>query len=301
MKDSDDKEHRISNLKNLINNVNEEEDDSFEDIEEDSELINYLNEDTTDYEVLGINDEYIYHPNNNDEEDVNLEDNNINEDYIIKTPKTEDIEENGFSELEELEDLNLDFTSEISENFDNVIHAKIGGKPILAIISTILGIILIIISLIIFESRSDRVIDNVVSGESNFLFIIFLAIGLLLLIYGILKLFNIKHPFGNITESIDSIEKETKPKEDKKEPVKTVPKSKQPIDRNAYKIGEFNIEDLKVSHKKPNKTKEKNEDESGLISKEIEEIEYEKAKLDGESIDEIFAEIDDELPDSEKK
>ena len=306
MKDSDDKEHRISNLKNLIDNMNEDEDaESIDELEEDSELIDYLNEDRTDYDVLGIDDEYIYHPEDGEDNAVNLEENPIDESYIINTPKTEDVEDTGFSELEELEELGLDFTNDISENFDNVINAKIAGKPILGIISTVLGIIFIILSIFVFQSRSERIIDNVVSGESNFLFIIFIAIGLFLLVYGIFRLFNLNNPFGNISASIDSIEKDNlKKKEVKKEEpeIKTVPQSKEPIDKDSYKIGEFKIDDLKVNFKKLKKEEvSEKSTEPGLITKEIEEIEYEQAKLDGESIDEIFAEIDDELSDSDKK
>ena len=63
MKDSKEKEHRISNLKNMINNVkedNDEKDLEYDDIEEDSELINYLNEETINYDELEIDDEFIY-------------------------------------------------------------------------------------------------------------------------------------------------------------------------------------------------------------------------------------------------
>ena len=304
MTDSGEKEHRISNLKNLINNMNEEDDESFEDIEEDSELIEYLNEDTTDYDVLGIDDEFIYRPSDDDETPVNLEENPIDENYIINTPKTDEGEDGDVSELEELEDLNLDFSSDISENFDNVINAQIAGKPLLGIVSSILGVIFIIISFFIFQSRSERIIDNVVSGESNFLFIIFLFIGLLMLIFGIFKLLGLHNPLESITTRIDSVEKEsTSKKAEKETPVKTVPKSKEPINRESYKIGEFKMDDLKVSFKKPENHDEKEivKKQSGLITKEIEEIENEQAKLDGESIDDIFAEIDDELPDSDKK
>ena len=304
MTDSGEKEHRISNLKNLINNMNEEDDESFEDIEEDSELIEYLNEDTTDYDVLEIDDEFIYRPNDDSETPVNLEENPIDENYIINTPKTDDGEDDDVSELEELEDLNLDFSSDISENFDNVINAQIAGKPLLGIVSSILGVIFIIISFFIFQSRSERIIDNVVSGESNFLFIIFLFIGLLMLIFGIFKLLGLHNPLESITTRIDSVEKEsTSKKAEKETPVKTIPKSKEPINRDSYKIGEFKMDDLKVSFKKPENHDEKEivKKQSGLITKEIEEIENEQAKLDGESIDDIFAEIDDELPDSDKK
>ena len=294
MKDSKEKEHRISNLKNMINNVKddgeEEKEDSFDDIEEDSELINYLNEDTIDYDTLGIDDEFIYRPGDEDIDAVNLEENPINEDFIIKTPKTDDSEDSANNDYDDFDDLNMDIGNEISDNFDTVINAKIGGKPILAIVSSIVGIIFIIISIFIFESRSERIIDNVVSGESNFLFIIFLVLGLFLLLYGIFKFFNFNHPFKHLTTDINSIEL----KEDKKEEpsAKVIEKSKIPLDKDSYKIGEFDIKEIKSSHKKQENPKP-NEDENP-ITKEIEEIEYEKAKLDGESIDEIFAEIDDD-------
>ena len=308
MDDSKDKEHRISNLKNMISNINENDgdnNDSFEEIEEDSELINYLNEDTTDYETLGIDDEYIYRPGEEDTYAVNLEENQINEDFIIKTPKTEDFDEN--NEIGDLEELNMDIGNEISDNFDNVINAKIGGRPILAIVSSILGVIFIIISIFIFNSRSERIIDNVVAGETNFMFVIFFIAGLFLLCYGIFKFFNLSSPFENITDGIDSIElNEKEEKHDEpEEQDKVLEKSKIPLDKESYKIGEFKINDLKATFKKPKKTEEtiiENEEPSqnnDLIAKEIEEIEYEKAKLDGESIDEIFAEMKD-IDESDK-
>ena len=306
MKDSEDKEHRISNLKNMINNIkdddNSESFESDEDIEEDIELIDYLNEDTIDYDTLGIDDEYIYRPGDEDSYAVNLEENKIDEEYLIKTPKTEENEEN--NDFDELEELNLTLGGDISENFDNVINAQIGGKPILGIVSSILGVILIIISIFIFESRSDRIIDNVVAGESNFLFVIFLVTGLLFIIYGLFKLFNIINPFENMASHIDTAEKEEVKKETpkKEEKTPTLKQSNIPLDKESYKIGEFKLNDLGISLKKQLKTKnfdetpEKNEESSqrkDLITKEIEEIEYEEATLEGETIDEIFAEIDD--------
>ena len=90
MKDSKEKEHRISNLKDMINNVKDESDNL--DIEEDAELIDYLNEDTTDFGDLEIDDEFIYRPGDDKENAINLEEKPIDEDFIIKTPKEKDIE-----------------------------------------------------------------------------------------------------------------------------------------------------------------------------------------------------------------
>ena len=57
MKDSKEKEHRISDLKDMIDNVTAE---SYDEMEEDSELIDYLNGSDTDFEESEIDDEFIY-------------------------------------------------------------------------------------------------------------------------------------------------------------------------------------------------------------------------------------------------
>ena len=168
MKGSKEKEHRISNLKDMIDNVKDETVNSnYEEVEEDSELIDYLNEDKVDFDNLEIDDEFIYHPGDEEEYAFDLEDTSIDEDFIIKTPKEEEMEDSSENaEFDESDDL----IGEMSENFDMFINAKIGRTPILAIVSSVLGIILVLISIFIFQSRSDRVIDNVVSGETNFIF-----------------------------------------------------------------------------------------------------------------------------------
>ncbi|MBQ1781450.1 MAG: topoisomerase IV [Methanobrevibacter sp.] len=316
MKDSKEKEHRISNLKNMINNVkedNDEKDLEYDDIEEDSELINYLNEETINYDELEIDDEFIYRPGDEDVEAINLEENPIDENFLIKTP-----DETENNKLNDIDELNDDIMGDISENFDNVVNAKIRGMPILAIVSTVLGVILLIISVFIFQSRSDRVIDNVVAGESSFMFVIFLILGVLFILFGIYKLFNIDNPLKGITSSIDSIGDDDDDKKDtpQKPAPESIPKSSIPLDKEAYKIGEFDMDDIKTSLKKPtsskkiekpaSKTAEDSEDieemppadenqveEKELTEEEIEEIEYEKAKLDNESIDDIFAEVED--------
>ena len=301
MKDSKEKEHRISDLKDMIDNVTDE---SYDEMEEDSELIDYLNGPNTDFEESEIDDEFIYHPGDEYNDALNLEETPIDEDYIIKAPKSEDVKKDEYTNMEE------DLVGDISENFDNVINAKIKGRPVLAIVSSIIGVVLIIISVFIFESRSDRVIDNVVAGESSFMFVIFLVIGVFLLIYGVYKLFNIKNPFEKITSSINTIDSDVKEKKDNtntklEEPSqKPIPKSEIPLDKESYKIGEFDVNDLKTSLKKPTASnkkvqfKENIEDlppakEKSLSEKENEEMEYEHAKLESESIDDIFAEVEE--------
>lgn len=323
MKDSKEKEHRISNLKDMIDNVNAGDVPEENEYEEDIELINYLNEDQVNYDELEIDDEFIYHPGDETEPAVNLEKNNINEDFLIKTPKEKEIEQNESDN----DDAYDEYSSGVSDGFDKIINAKIGRTPILGIVSTLLGLLLLVISAIVFTSRSDRVIDNVVSGESNFISVIFLIFGLLFLIYGIYKVIGFKNPFESMSSSINSIESgkpiESNTKKDEKEE-KVIPKSNIPLDKESYKIGEFNIKDLKYKFKKSTKTnkqtsptqeeldkippaREKPADKKGLTAEEIEELEYQQAVRENESIDDIFAEVEeiDEMPiisiDSEKK
>lgn len=309
MKDSKDKEHRISNLKEMIGNVSEvDENQNTDDIEEDIELINYLNEDRIDGD-FEIDDEYIYHPGKDKGHAINLEENPVNEDYIIKAPKEKELEDSDSNEGEDFLD---DFSEDLSESFDNIIHARVGRTPIMAIVSSILGLILIAISAFVFSSRSDRVIDNVVSGETNFISIIFLIFGLLLLIFGIYKIFGLKNPLEGMSNNINSIENnEQKPSPKKEEPAeKVIPKSNIPLDKESYKIGEFHIGDIKEKLKRPSKPKkptpptqeeldkipparEKPQEKKGLTTEEIEEIEYEQVVRDSQSIDDIFAEVED--------
>ena len=301
MKDSKEKEHRISDLKDMIDNVTTE---PYDEMEEDSELIDYLNGPNTDFEESEIDDEFIYHPGDEYNDALNLEETPIDEDFIIKAPKSEDVKKDEYTNMEG------DLVGDISENFDNVINAKIKGRPVLAIVSSIIGVVLIIISVFIFESRSDRVIDNVVAGESSFMFVIFLVIGVFLLIYGVYKLFNIKNPFEKITSSINTIDSDVKEKKDNtntkpEEPSqKPIPKSEIPLDKESYKIGEFDVNDLKTSLKKPTASDKKVQfkdsiddlppaKEKSLSEEEIEEMEYEHAKLESESIDDIFAEVEE--------
>ena len=319
MKDSKDKEHRISNLKDMIDNINDNEVKEEEEIEEDLELINYLNEDKVDYDNLEIDDEFIYHPSDDDDA-INLEENPINEDFRINTPK----EENENEDANENEEFFDDFTSDMSESFDNIVNAKIGRTPILAVVSTVIGLILIVLSAIVFSSRSDRVIDNVVSGETNFIAVIFLIFGLLMVIYGLYKIIGFKNPLESLSSSIDSVESnETTAKKEEPEE-KVIQKSNIPLDKESYKIGEFNLKELKNKLKKPSTPKkpapptqeeldkipparEKPKEKKGLTADEIEEMEYEQVVRESETIDDIFAEVEDidEMPiisvDSEDK
>lgn len=316
MKDSKDKENRISNLKNMFDHMNddeteekaEEKKDELDDIEEDEELINFLNEGMEEYE---LDDEYIYRPGKDSIEAVNLEnDAEIDENFIIETDINEKIEKES-----QVVNKASGYEDAINENFDNMVNFKIGEKPILAIVSLILGIIFIIASVIVFNSGTDRIVDNVVSGENNFLVVLLIIIGALLIIYGLFKILNVKNPFDSMFDSMNEDEEpdEKLQKAEEKPEEPTIPKSNIPLDKESYKIGEFDMDELKSSLKKSfSKTVEKSEeaeeeidvenlpparekdpDDKGLIKEEIEERDYEQAQLDGESIDEIFADVED--------
>ena len=320
MKDSKDKENRISNLKNMFDHMNDDETeekaekkkDELDDIEEDEELINFLNEGMEEYE---LDDEYIYRPGKDSIEAVNLEnDAEIDENFIIETDINEKIDKES-----QVVNKASGYEDAINENFDNMVNFKIGEKPILAIVSLILGIIFIIASVIVFTSGTDRIVDNVVSGENNFLVVLLIIIGALLIIYGLFKILNVKNPFDSMFDSMNEDEEpdEKLQKAEEKPEEPTIPKSNIPLDKESYKIGEFDMDELKSSLKKsfsktvnkPEKTheeveeeidvenlppaREKDPDDKGLIKEEIEERDYEQAQLDGESIDEIFADVED--------
>ena len=320
MKDSDEKENRISNLKNMFDHMNDEEPsdeiymDEYDDIEEDEELINFLNEnDDEDYE---IDDEYIYHPGKDSPAAIHLadEDPEIDENFIIETDINEKLDKKA-----QVVNKPTDFENEINENFDNVVNMKIGEKPVFGIISLVLGIIFLIASVIVFSSGTERIVDNVVSGENNFIVVILIIIGILLIITGIFKIFSLRNPFDSMLESMNTLEESDDDEEDT-----TIPKSDIPLDKESYKIGEFDMDELKSNLKSSfSKTvnnqeepsekaeeeinvedlppaREKTPDNKGLIKEEIEEKDYEQAQLDGESIDEIFADVDD-LEKEDKK
>lgn len=343
MKDSKEKEHHISHLKDLMEGVketSEEKPDDADEIEEyevvdADELIHELNAEEKqnfEEETFEIDDEFIYSPNKDSEEAEILEE--IDEDFIITTEIND-------SETDYEEDVLYDSEDKISEQFNNIVHARVGNYPIMAVVSLAVGIILLIVSIfLLITQTSERVIDSVASGELNVIIVIAAFIGILLIMIGIYKLFSLKNPFGDLTKKIDNIEKEEK--KSKKEPQikeeekKVIPKSKIPLNREDYKIGEFDISSIKTNFKesssdieeikaikseKPtfNKTtsvdKEINEEEPTHKEEENiepvkeekeekktdnnkEDEEYKKAQLDNESIDEIFSGIEEieEIP-----
>lgn len=220
----DSKKYRIENLKNTIEkSINTDE------LLKKTESL--LNEDDVE-ETYEKNDEFIYNPNKKESNNINLD---IDEKFLIK-PDT--------NEEEQYEDI-----EKISKTFD-----KIKTKKIIPIIGSIIGIIILLSGIYSLMFITDRIVDNVSSGESITFSIIFIIIGLGILIYSIIKITNIKTPFSDFNSEIEKIDEEKEEiNEDKKQ--------------------EKNL-------KKPT-SKE-------IINLSIEEKEYEKAKLENETIEEIF-------------
>ena len=308
MKKSKENEHRISNLKDMLSNIQDQEApiDDAEDVfdvddtteyEEDEELLEYLHGNELKPNKYEIDDEFIYHPNKSQPNTVrNLEANEINEDFIINT-KLNDSEfsedDNEYDNYYE-EESPLGFDSEISKNFDNMVNAKFGEIPVIGIVSLIVGTFAIISALLMITTASDRVVDSVTSGEHNSILAVLLITGILLIFCGIYKVTGFKH-LGKLTDSIKNIEKEPIKKQKTEEEPSTEDLTPQ-IDKDSYKIGEFKPKKSKSDFNK--KTKQTTLDniplaQRKLTEKEIEEIEYRKARLDTESIDDIFANVED--------
>ena len=235
MKDSKDKEDRISDLKNMMNNVKKEDiDDSLEvedaqdvfEIEDENEdyeivdadeMIKELNEeDNTEEEKekpLIIDDEFIYNPTKSDldEEPQNLEDNSqIDEEFIIQTKLEDSKLDDDTNDDEGNQQSYYEENGYISDQFDNVVHARVGKIPIMAVVATIVGIIFIIVAIYLTTQTSARVVDNVVSGESTTGIVIIAVLGLFLIAIGVYKIFELKNPFEDISKSISNIEKPKK-------------------------------------------------------------------------------------------
>lgn len=347
MKDSKDTEDRISDLKDMISNVKNddiedsleendvpdvfevEEDEDYEIVDADDMIKELTPKDSAENsmnEPLIIDDEYIYNPAEHDsteEKDNQEEDSQIDQEYIIQT-SVEDSQLD--DEIEDDSDRTYyDDDEYISNHFDNAVHARVGEVPIMAVLSTIVGIIFIAIAIYLTTQTSSRIVDNVVSGEAITGLLILGVIGLFLIVLGIYKIFSFKNPFESFTKAIDNIEKPNKPANLKKTEnetpkQKTIPKSNIPLDKEALKIGEFDPEEHKKRLEKPsskvndfkhqtvkkpedNLTKEipepekteapKKAEKPKLTKKEIEKKEQKKAQLEGESIDDIFAEIEE--------
>ncbi|MDL2246219.1 hypothetical protein LJB96_01230 [Methanobrevibacter sp. OttesenSCG-928-K11] len=294
MKDSDEKEKRISHLKDIMSSVRKidaEEDEYYEDDkksvfkmeEEYEDQIEPLKDDfefeEKEEEIIEINeidDEFIFNPSKSSQKTVVLKDNEIDEDFIVKTTNDDDNDvfpeisdfkedENGdFKSIEntfrddevlESEKLDEDDDDELYNQLNKITTLKIKNVSFISILGIVLGVVFIISAIFVISGGSDRIVDNVVSGEVNGTGVFLLFIGIILLIFSTYKGFSLKNPFGDLASSIDNLEKDNTKKrkksssKEKNHPTPII--EEPPIDRDSYKIGEFDIASIKSNLKKP--------------------------------------------------
>lgn len=289
MKDSKEKEQRISNLKDMIERITKEDQsqDSFEEdfdefegetddyeIVDAEEMIDELSEDYNKYsnEELSVDSDLVFKPTTNIANDDENEKDEINDEFIIKT-KLEDSEIQTDTQTIEDDDISYDDEDFLSEKFDSIFDKKIKGYSITSITSLILGIILILVSIFLFCSSTQRIIDNVMSGEMNSSGVIFLLIGVFLVVLAIYQMKIVKNPFEDVANSISDIEKETNDEKQTKSTKKSVPNNIKDIE----KVGEVDIAELKNNiENRPTKKQEKKDED-----------------LDDESIEDIFSEMEE--------
>lgn len=306
MKDSKEKEHRISNLRDMMKNVTNDKNaqDSFEEYDEledapdddyevidAEEMIDILSKDYNKYpkEELDVNEEFLFKPGKESGNNDDAVNDKINSEFIIKT-KLEDSEfpqepQKDLDYEEPKSDFSYDDEDFLMEKFDGMLNKNIKGYSIIAWGSLIFGIILIIFSVFLFNFSSPRLVDNVISGETNTSGVIFLLIGLFLIFIGIYKMKVVKTPFEDVVDSIKSVEKDNG-KRDKTQEDNIIQKPLANDNKEVKKVGEFDISEFK---NKMDNLQSVDDTENTLSDEE----EYEKAHLDDESIDDIFAEIED--------
>lgn len=183
------------------------------------------------------------------------------------------------------DDLNADL---INEKFDKMSDLKVGKFKLFPLIGTGAGLFLIILSIYLINFESRRVFDFTSSGEFNVWIVILALVGIILFIGSIVKLLELNTPFDNLMEKMDKIENNEIIKPEKKDTSVEVP-----FDESTFNIKTFNTKFSKKlrrpSAKKTQSTLDNIIPNSEKLSpKEEEEIEYQKAKLDTESIDDIF-------------
>lgn len=238
-------------------------------------------------EEISLDDEYIYDPNKTSDE-AKILSGEKDEKFIRKVT---DKDENYDDEF-------------MSKQLESILKTSIGRFSILPIIGTVIGILLVIFGIITLDDISQRVIDNVVSGETSVAAIVLLVLGIIILIVSILKLFNIKTPLSDLGDEIDNIVNDTTTKTtedtdtdffdefDRKEMEEEFKKFKKSVNPSIFK------NKIKKPESEPEKTTSKQStlDEHIPEAKKInkqEEEEYRRARLDTESIDDIFKDIEE--------
>ena len=299
---------------------NSEDSDDYE-IADPNEMIDKLSEEYDKYseQELTIDDEYIYKPSKDSEkESESDEKTEINEEFIIKTKlehtnlPTDENDDYVYEDEGEYKQFSIEDEEEeedyISDKFDKAFSLAVGDYSVFAVIGLLIGVILIVVAIPLSLS-TERIFDNVMAGETGASAAILILFGILLIIVSVSKLTSIKFPFNNTFDKMKDIDEENtkSPKSNKKDIIEQKPLAND--HKKVKKIGEFDISNIKekidnvnskIDEEKPKKkihpknksSTETNEEISGEEPQLTEEEkEYEKAKLDTESIDDIFADI----------
>ncbi|MDR2966500.1 MAG: hypothetical protein LBU74_00930 [Methanobacteriaceae archaeon] len=108
------------------------------------------------------------------------------------------------------------------------INFEIQGKklPILAILGLAIGILLIMTGTSMLLGSSDKVVDNVVSGETSASSVLIISIGIIFLVLSLLKIFPNEKTFGNIFHIINDFETEINNNDEDTKNNKTNPQPK---------------------------------------------------------------------------
>ena len=179
-----DKEENIHDLG--INNKN---------FDNDRERVNGFEDDPTllDNEkdrIDGFEDDLIFKGNKKDFKDSNNE--NVYQELL-------------FSEENENIHEELQLSSKIKETISKDSKRKF---PILPILGLAIGILFIMIGTLVFLGNSDKVVDNVISGENSVLSVFIGFIGVIFISLSLLKIFSSRNPFGNVFNVIKDFESE---------------------------------------------------------------------------------------------
>jgi hypothetical protein len=179
-----DKEENIHDLS--INNKN---------FDNDREKVNGFEDNPTllDNEkdrIDGFEDDLIFKGNKKDFKDSNNE--NVYQELL-------------FSEENENIHEELQLSSKIKETISKDSKRKF---PILPILGLAIGILFIMIGTLVFLGNSDKVVDNVISGENSVLSVFIGFIGVIFISLSLLKIFSSRNPFGNVFNVIKDFESE---------------------------------------------------------------------------------------------
>ena len=166
-------------------------------------------------------DEENTHRSDREKENPNQKEKAINEfedeiDFILKDNDTEKnreyIEYNDFDEQDNQESLflkkneTIEETTPLASKIKETIFNYPERFPILSILGILIGISLIATAILILLGSSDKVVDNVISGETSASSVLICFIGILFIVLSLLKVFPQKKVFGNIFHTIKNFE-----------------------------------------------------------------------------------------------